>query len=98
MDVIDNVPKDYPYDILNDRLLETHTLDGRAWYKAEPLDGRKPSQLLAAAVGLLLSSLLKRQAWKDHFYEYTAPFHGANSLQSIHKGFPMVKWMPKDYL
>jgi hypothetical protein len=74
--------------MLKARLLETHTLDGHA--VEDPSFGW-PEAIAAAGRScwpILFSSLLKRQAGRDHFYEYTVPFHGANSLQSIHQGFP----------
>jgi hypothetical protein len=52
MDVVDNIPEDFPYDILKSRLLETHTLCNHEKLeilnKSEPLGGRKPSQMLAS--------------------------------------------------
>jgi hypothetical protein len=52
MDVVDNIPEDFPYDTLKSRLLETHTLSDHEkleiLYKSEPLGGRKPSQMLAS--------------------------------------------------
>ena len=52
MDVVDNIPEDFPYDTLKSRLLESHTLSDHEkleiLYKSEPLGGRKPSQMLAS--------------------------------------------------
>jgi hypothetical protein len=52
MDVVDNIPEDFPYDTLKYRLLESHTLFDHEkleiLYKSEPLGGRKPSQMLAS--------------------------------------------------
>jgi hypothetical protein len=52
MDMVDNVPEDFPYDTLKSRLLETHTLSDQekldVLYKSQPLYGRKPSQMLAS--------------------------------------------------
>ncbi len=49
MDVVDNVPEDFPYDMLKARLLETHTLSGHekmdVLFKSEPLCGQKQSQM-----------------------------------------------------
>jgi hypothetical protein len=51
MDVVANIPEDFPYDTLKARLLETHTLSDLekldVLFRTEPLGGRKPSQLLA---------------------------------------------------
>jgi hypothetical protein len=52
MDVVDNVPADFPYNTLKARLLETHTMLDQekldVLFKMEPLGGRKLSQLLAS--------------------------------------------------
>jgi hypothetical protein len=65
------------------------------WPEAIAAVGRSRwPQLLAAAVGLLLSSLLKRQARVSRgplLRVHCMPFHGANSLQSIHPGFSTDK-------
>ncbi len=45
MDIVENMPDDYPYDTLKARLLDTHTLPDQE--KSQPLGGRKPSQMLA---------------------------------------------------
>ncbi len=51
MDVVDNIPGDFPYDTLKSSLLESHTLSDHEkleiLYKSEPLGGRKPCQMLA---------------------------------------------------
>jgi hypothetical protein len=51
MDVMDNVPEDFHYDMLKAHLLETHTLSDHknldVLYKSEPLGGQKPSYMLA---------------------------------------------------
>jgi hypothetical protein len=51
MGVLDNIPKDYPYNTLKSRLLETHNLSDHekldVLYMSEPFRGRKPSQMLA---------------------------------------------------
>jgi hypothetical protein len=52
MEVVDNVPEDFPYDTLKSRLLETRTLSDHEkleiLYKSEPMGGQKPSQMLAS--------------------------------------------------
>ncbi len=52
MDVVDNVPEDFPYDMLKTRLLETHTLSDHekmdVLFKSEPLGGQKQSQMLVS--------------------------------------------------
>ncbi len=52
MDVVDNVPQDFPYNMLKARLLETHTLSDHekkdVLFKSEPLCGQKQSQMLAS--------------------------------------------------
>jgi hypothetical protein len=55
MDIVENMPEDYPYDTLKARLQEIHTLSYQEkmniLFKSEPLGGRKPSQMY---FGLLL--------------------------------------------
>jgi hypothetical protein len=52
MDVVDNIPEDFPYNTLKSHLLESHMLSDHEkleiLYKSEPLGGRKPSQMLAS--------------------------------------------------
>jgi hypothetical protein len=51
MDMVDNVPEDFHYDMLKAHLRETHTLSDHknldVLYKSEPLGGQKPSYMLA---------------------------------------------------
>ncbi len=50
MDVVDNVPEDFPYGTLKSRLLQTLSDHEKLeiLYKSEPLCGLKPSQMLAS--------------------------------------------------
>jgi hypothetical protein len=55
INIVENMPEDYPYDTLKADLLETHTLSDHEkmdiLFKYQPLGGRKPSQMY---FGLLL--------------------------------------------
>jgi hypothetical protein len=50
-DVVDKVPKDFPYDLFNAHFLEAQTLSDQekmdVLFKSVPLGGQKPSQMLA---------------------------------------------------
>ncbi len=52
MDVVVNIPEDFPYDILKSRLLEPHSLSDHekleVLFKSELFTGRKSSQMLAS--------------------------------------------------
>jgi hypothetical protein len=49
MEMVDNIPEDFPYDTLKTSLLEARTLSKlEILYKSMPLDGRKPFQMLAS--------------------------------------------------
>jgi hypothetical protein len=61
MNVVDNMPDDFPYDMLEARLLETHTLSDHkkldVLYKSEPSGSRKLSQMLASMLAYCPSGM-----------------------------------------
>jgi hypothetical protein len=61
MDIVDNVPADFPSDTLKDYLLETHMLSDQekldVLFKMEPLGGHKLSQPLASMLAYCLPAM-----------------------------------------
>jgi hypothetical protein len=61
MDVVENVPEDFAFNTLKDRLLETHILSDQEkinfLYKLELLDRWKPSQMLTIMLAYCFSGM-----------------------------------------
>jgi hypothetical protein len=102
-DFLDNVPEAYPYDMLKDRLLETQTWSDQERMDVQYIKVRAygwPEAISAVGrhVGLLLSSLLKRQAQKRPLLRVhrTLPWCQFFTIHS--PGFPKDRRMLKDYL
>ncbi len=74
MDVVDNIPEDFPYNALKSRLLETHTLSDHEkleiLYKSVPLGRRKHSQMLASMLAYCPAGMEQTIMFKFLFLQW----------------------------